>query len=122
MSKASRSSGFDKVVSALAWVALIFLIFPVVLTAVVSFNDSFMIEFPPKAYSLKWYWNIANIHAIGVSTLISASIAFVAATLCTVLAIGASLAISRYDLPGKSLLTAFLLSPITVPMVAIGTI
>lgn len=120
MSKAIKTSRFDKTISALAWLALTFLVFPVLLTAVVSFNDSFMIEFPPKAYSLKWYWNIAEIHAIGVSTLISVSIALVAATLCTALAIGASLAISRYDLPGKSLLTAFLLSPITVPMVAIG--
>lgn len=120
MSRLAGSSRFDKIVTTFAWLALAFLVFPVVLTAIVSFGDSFMIEFPPKAYSLKWYWNISEIHAIGVSTLISVSIAFVAATLCTVLAIAASLAISRYSVAGKSFLTAFLLSPITVPMVAIG--
>lgn len=119
-SKAAPHSLFDRAVSVMAWLALVFLLFPVVLTAVVSFNDSFFIEFPPKALSFKWYQNIANVHAIGRSTLISASIALSAALLCTTLAVAASLAISRYDFPGKALLTAFLLSPITMPMVAVG--
>jgi putative spermidine/putrescine transport system permease protein len=111
---------FDRIVSLIAWLALIFLLFPVILTAIVSLNASFFIEFPPKDFSFRWYWNIANIQAIGRATLISASVALTAGILCTVLAIGASLAISRYQLPGKAFLTAFLLSPITMPMVAVG--
>jgi putative spermidine/putrescine transport system permease protein len=120
MSRKPPKGIFDKTVSGIAWLALIFLLFPVFLTAVVSFNESFFIEFPPKAFSFKWYLNIANIEAIGRSTLISASIAFCAALLCTTLAIAASISISRYAFPGKSLMTAFLLSPITMPMVAVG--
>jgi putative spermidine/putrescine transport system permease protein len=119
-SKAPTKNSFDYAVSITAWLALIFLLAPVLLTAIVSFNSSFFIEFPPKAFSFKWYWNIANIAAIGQSTLISLSIAFVAALLCTTLAIAAALAIARYHFPGKVLMTAFLLSPITMPMVAVG--
>jgi putative spermidine/putrescine transport system permease protein len=119
-SAAPATTLFDRIVGFLAWLALIFLLFPVVLTAIVSLNDSFFIEFPPKALSFKWYFNIVNIHAIGRSTLISASIALSAALLCTTLAIAASLAISRYQFSGKAFLTAFLLSPITMPMVAVG--
>jgi putative spermidine/putrescine transport system permease protein len=111
---------FERIVSLVAWLALFFLLFPVVLTAVVSLNASFFIEFPPKDFSFRWYWNIANIEAIGSATLISVSIALAAAVLCTALAIGASLAITRYQFPGKAFLTAFLLSPITMPMVAVG--
>lgn len=120
MSNAAPTNLFDRIVGLMAWLALAFLLFPVVLTAIVSVNESFFIEFPPKALSFKWYLNIANIQAIGRSTLISVSIALSAALLCTTLAIAASLAISRFEFPGKALLTAFLLSPITMPMVAVG--
>lgn len=107
-------------VNGAAWAAMIFLVFPVVLTVVVSFNGSFFIEFPPKSFSLEWYANIATIHRIGEATLISLGIAVLAALVATLFAIGAALALVRFPLPAKPLITAFLLSPITVPIVAIG--
>lgn len=111
---------FDVAVTFVGWLALVFLVFPVVLTAIVSFNASYMIQFPPESYSIRWYENIANIHSIGKSTLTSLSIALCAAILSTVLAVGAALAISRHRFPGRDLLTGLFLSPITMPMVAIG--
>jgi len=111
---------FKLAVNAIGWGAVFFLVFPVLLTVLVSFNASFFIEVPPKAYSLEWYRNIANINRIGEATLISLSIALVAGTLVTALGLGAALAIVRFDFPGKALVTAFLLSPVTVPIVAIG--
>ena len=61
------------------WAAMIFLVFPVILTVVVSFNGSFFIEFPPKSLSLEWYGNIAAIHRIGQATLISFGVALLSA-------------------------------------------
>lgn len=119
-SEKGRPGSFAVVTTAMAWLTIAFLIFPVVLTAIVSFNASFFIEFPPKAYSLAWYANIPKIHKILDATLISAAIALGSALCATVLALGASLAIARSNLPGRAALTAFLLSPITLPMVAIG--
>ncbi|MBP7065730.1 ABC transporter permease [Ferrovibrio sp.] len=116
----SDRNSFQIITSALAWIALAFLVFPVLLTAVVSFNASFFIEFPPKALALKWYANIGNIHRILDATLISAGIALASAIIATILAIGGSLALARSGLPGRAAITAFLLSPVTVPMVAIG--
>jgi len=111
---------FRWTVWALGAFALAFLVFPVLLTVLVSFNASFFIEVPPKAYSLDWYANIAKIHKIGEATLISFSIALVAGLLVTALGLFAALAIVRYPFPGKPAVTAFLLSPVTVPIVAIG--
>lgn len=104
----------------LGWAAILFLVFPVFLTALVSFNASFFIEIPPRSYSLEWYANIANIHKIGEATLISLGIAALAASLVTILAIATAIAIVRYPFPGKAVVTAFLLSPVAVPIVAIG--
>lgn len=104
----------------LGWAAILFLVFPVFLTALVSFNGNFFIEIPPTSYSLEWYYNIANINKIGEATLISFGIALLAATLVTIIATAAAIAIVRYPFPGKAALTSFLLSPVAVPVVAIG--
>jgi len=116
----SEGRAYRLAVACLGWGAVAFLVFPVALTVLVSFNHSFFIEVPPASYSLKWYRNIANIHEIAIATLTSLAIATLGATLVTLLAIGAAIAIVRYPLPGKAALTAFLLSPVAVPVVAIG--
>lgn len=111
---------YRAVIGVAGWGALVFLVFPVVLTVVVSFNASFFIEFPPKALSLDWYANITAIHRIGQATLISLGVGLLSAALATFLAIGAALVLTRFPLPAKPVVTAFLLSPVTVPIVAIG--
>ena len=116
----SAAPVFRRLLAALAWLGIAFLVFPVLLTALASLNDGFFIELPPKAYSFRWYWAIADIHRIGEATLWSLLIAVVSAAIATALALGAALAIARHPIPGKPALTAFLLSPVTVPMVAIG--
>jgi putative spermidine/putrescine transport system permease protein len=115
-----EDKSFRLFVNVAGWAALLFLMFPVFLTVVVSFNGSQFIEFPPKSLSLEWYANIASIHRIGTATLISLGIGLLAAGLATVFAIGAALVLVRFPLPAKPVLTAFLLSPVTVPTVAIG--
>lgn len=119
-SEAISRTGFDIIISIIGVVTTLFLVFPVFLTAIVSFNASFFIEFPPKSFSLNWYGNIANIHKIFDATIVSVLIALGSALFAVILAIGGSLALTRSSLPGRTALTAFLLSPITVPMVAIG--
>jgi len=103
-----------------AWIGIAFLVFPVLVTALASFNEGYFIEMPPKALSLRWYGAIADIHRIGEAVLWSLPIAFVAALLATAFGLGAALAIARHPLPGKPAITAVLLSPVTVPMVAIS--
>lgn len=116
----SEPALFRRGLAALAWLGIAFLVFPVLLTALASFNHAAFIELPPKAYSLRWYAAIADIHRIGEATLWSLLIAFAAATAATAFGLLAALAIARHPFPAKPATTAFLLSPVTVPMVAIG--
>lgn len=111
---------FRRIVTILGWMAIVFLVFPVVLTIVVSFGNSQFIEFPPKALSLDWYANIAKINKIGEATLLSLLIAAITGVLTVAMAIPAALALARYQFPGKATISAFLLSPVAVPMIAIG--
>jgi len=111
---------FRRLIAILGWTAMAFLVFPVVLTVVVSFSGSQFIEFPPKSFSLEWYANIAKINKIGEATLLSLLIAALTGVLTVAMAIPAALAIARHSFPGKSAISAFLLSPVAVPMIAIG--
>lgn len=116
----SEDRNFRLLIAVLGWASMAFLVFPVALTVLVSFNGSYFIEVPPTSYSLEWYKNIAKINKIGEATLISFGVAIVAGTLVVIMALGTSIAIVRYSFPGKAALTSFLLSPVAVPIVAIG--
>lgn len=116
----SDDPSYRMAVGVLGWFGMAFLVFPVLLTIVVSFGGSVFIEFPPQSFSLKWYANIAEVQQIGRAVLISLGVALATAAIATVMAIPAALAITRHDFPGRGTLVAFLVSPVTVPMVAIG--
>ncbi|MEL6316876.1 MAG: ABC transporter permease [Pseudomonadota bacterium] len=112
--------GFRWAVAALGWLGMAFIVAPVLLTVLVSFNDSFFIEVPPNEYSLRWYYNIGAINKIWEATLTSLGVALASATLVTILGLIAALALTRHAFPAKPAVTAFLLSPVTVPIAAIG--
>jgi putative spermidine/putrescine transport system permease protein len=107
-------------VDVLGWLGVGFLLLPVAVTILVSFNASPFIEVPPSSYSLAWYVNVASINKIVTATLTSLTVALVAGALATLLGLFAALALVRSPVPGKPAVTAFLLSPLMVPLVAIG--
>ena len=111
---------YRTVMGGLAWLGLAFLAFPVIVTVVVSFEASSFIAFPPNSLSLRWYSEIGSITRIAEATLTSFQIAVGSATLATLLAGGAAMALVRGPLPFGGTVAAVLASPISLPMVAIG--
>jgi len=100
---------------------LFFLILPIVITIIISFDPrSYLAYLPPPALSVRWYESFlrnpnfmqglrTSVVVGGVSTLIS-----------TVLGIFASYGLVRYDFRGKESLNNFFLSPLVVPSVVTG--
>jgi putative spermidine/putrescine transport system permease protein len=111
---------FRAVVAVLALLGLAFLVFPVIFTGVVAFGGSIFIEFPPQSLSLRWFENIGRINRIWDATITSLYIGLITATIATAMGAAAALALVRSPLPGKAALTSLLLSPIALPIVAIG--
>jgi putative spermidine/putrescine transport system permease protein len=107
-------------ISGLAGLGLAFLAFPVLVTTVASFEASNFIAFPPTGWSLRWYGRIPLITRIGEATLISLQVAVASATLATLLALGAAMALVRGRVPLSGPIAALLASPISLPMIAIG--
>ena len=91
----SDDPAYRATVSVLGWAGMAFLVFPVLLTIVVSFGGSVFIEFPPQSFSLKWYGNIAQVQQIGRAVLTSLAIALIEAALATAMAIRRDLGIAE---------------------------
>lgn len=111
---------YNATLGTLAWAGVAFLVFPVLFTFIVSFNGGIFIEFPPPSLSWRWYENIAKIHRILPALGVSFAVALAAGSIATLTGVAVALALVRLPLPFKAAITAFLLSPVTIPIVAIG--
>jgi putative spermidine/putrescine transport system permease protein len=101
---------------------LIFLAFPIIVVAVVSFSSATYLTFPPPGFGLKWYeayfGNDDWLRPTWVSLWVAAAVVVLSTTLGTVAALG----IARLSKPMRVLATGLILSPLIVPgiVVAIG--
>lgn len=98
----------------------LYLILPIVFIVLLSFGSSRWLAFPPPAWTLKWYrdfWSDDQwIHSIFTSLRIAVTVT----VLSTGLGLAASLGIVRGRFPGRSLVRAFLLMPMVLPVVVLA--
>ena len=103
-----------------ALAVLAFLVAPIVIVVVASFNDSQVLSFPVERFSLRWYqalWeDSVLIEAFNVSLVVAA----IATVLSILIGLPAAIAINRYRFPGRDLISAFLLSPLMIPLIVLG--
>lgn len=107
-------------VAVLASFVYLFLIMPSLIVIPMSFGDSTEFQFPPRTISLQLYetfffdsdWMAATIRSLQVASM----------TTCMAVAFGltASYGIVRGRIPGRQILTVFLLSPMLVPLIVIA--
>jgi len=97
-----------------------FLYLPIVLLVVFSFNDSPLMVFPLKGFTLKWYGALSQakemLRAARNSLLLGLASSAVATTLGTM----AALALARYRFPGRTLFLAISSMPLVIPYVVLG--
>jgi putative spermidine/putrescine transport system permease protein len=96
--------------------AVIFL--PLVLTLYLSLFNETIIVFPPRGYTLGWYGRIAG--AFGGALWTSLRIALASVAVSLLIGVPAGIGLSRYRFRGRDALSTFLLSPLTIPGIAIG--
>ena len=101
-------------------VILFFLYAPIMVMALMSFNASEFYAFPLH-FTLDWYRKLAGNAPIISSAWRSVWIAIVTTAIATTLGTAASLALFRYDFPGKRVLQVMLFPPIAIPWLIIGT-
>jgi spermidine/putrescine transport system permease protein len=99
---------------------LVFLYAPIIVMAAMSFNASEFYQLPLQP-SVVWYNKLASNTEILTAAWRSIWIALVTTVTATLLGTAASLALFRYDFPGKRLLQTMLFPPIAIPWLIIGT-
>jgi putative spermidine/putrescine transport system permease protein len=101
-------------------IILLFLLAPILVIFLVSFNGTELLTFPPPSYSLRWFAQYFRNEEFIRSTLLSLLIAVESTVLVLFLGILASLSITRYSFRGKRMVEIFLLSPLFIPRILLG--
>jgi putative spermidine/putrescine transport system permease protein len=97
--------------------AYTFLLAPILVLILASFDDAKFFRFPPQNYSLRWYE--AAVASTEYRSALSASsiIALVAGTLSILVGSLAAFALVRFAMPGKRWIEAILLAPLVLPLI-----
>jgi ABC-type spermidine/putrescine transport system permease subunit II len=125
MSDAPTRRGFEPVMlKALGAAFIVFIVayilIPVLVTLVMSFNDASMIRFPINAWSLKWYQDFFASPQWTDALKSSVIIATGTAILSTVSGILAAWAFERFSIPFKNALYLLIMLPLFMPGVVLG--
>lgn len=98
----------------------VFMLAPLVVVILVSFTDKGFISMPFSGASWRWYEAILENDSFIAAFRRSLVLAAGSATLATLLAVPAGMAIAWYRFPGRDTLLGLLLSPLMVPHVVLG--
>ncbi|SAL58872.1 binding-protein-dependent transport systems inner membrane component [Caballeronia arvi] len=108
------------VVRIVAWLVLAYLALPLVIIVGASVTQSQFLAFPPKGITLHWYGvamqDASYMSAFATSTVLAA----VATVVSVVMAVSASIALTRFEVPGRGVIEAVLMSPLVLPSLVLG--
>ena len=99
---------------------LAFLVAPILVIVITSFNASPYLEFPPRGLSLRWYVNFVSSPQWIEPALLSLQIALFVTVAATLLGTSAAIGIVRGEFRAKRSLELFFVSPMVVPIVVLA--
>jgi putative spermidine/putrescine transport system permease protein len=99
---------------------LAFLYLPLVILAILAFNDSRVQRWPPTGFTLRWFTEAVGNPSLLSAVVNSLIVASVATALALVLGTLAALAVQRYAFFGKQTISFLLVLPIALPGVVTG--
>jgi len=97
-----------------------FMFLPVAVVVLLSFNASQFGSFPMTGFSFRWFVELAQNEAILRAFRTSIVLGALTAVISTTLGVLASLALVRYNVPGRNLISTLLIAPILVPEVVLA--
>ena len=101
--------------------SVLFLILPVVVSVVLSFDDrQFLGPFPPRQFSLRWYRSFVDNPAYLDGLIVSLKLAVLSTVISTLAGACAAYVLSVGRWPGRDTAEMLFLSPKFVPTVVIG--
>ena len=107
---------------ALAFNALVilFMVAPLVVVCIVAFTPGETLTIPTTEFSLRWFEQVFHHPDFVQSFWNSLQLALLSASISTLVAVPASIALVRYNVPGKGFLQGLFLSPLIIPHLVLG--
>lgn len=99
---------------------LVFVLAPVLVSVVSSFTAAEFLTFPPKGFSLRWYYRVMELEWFLTSMRTSLIVATVSTFIATVLAVLAARVLTRHRFRAKGAFEILMLSPLIIPGVVFG--
>ncbi len=96
----------------------VFLLAPIIVVVVSSFNAVGVLSFPPRSFTTRWYSEIDPTYTKAL--LVSLKVAAITVSIAVVVGVPGALALARGSFPGRSVLNAACLSPLMVPALVVG--
>ncbi|URJ43299.1 ABC transporter permease [Paenibacillus polymyxa] len=98
----------------------IFLLGPLLIISVTSFEPGTVLKFPPQGFSLRWYENIFKVDLFMSTFKTSIVVSLLGNILALLIGMPAAYALSRFSFRGKDALNALFLSPLLIPGIVLG--
>lgn len=99
---------------------VVFLYAPIAILLIFSFNNSVLPTFPLSGFTFTWYRQFLSDPELHSALATSAIVAVVSSLGAVILGTLASIALTRRRFRGKTIVSAFLLSPLVIPYVVFG--
>ncbi|ANN67236.1 ABC transporter permease [Bordetella bronchialis] len=99
---------------------LAFILLPVVVVTLASFNDKALLTFPPQSWSWRWFERAFTYPDFQDGFRASLVVTLWASLLALAIGTALAIAVKRFDFPGKHALQAVLLSPLVIPHFTLG--
>ncbi len=99
---------------------LAFVLLPVFVVTIASFNEKAILTFPPESYSLKWFERVFSYPDFREGFKASLVVTFASSLIALVVGTLLSVAIKRMEFGGKQTLLAILHAPLVVPHFTLG--
>lgn len=99
---------------------LLFLQLPILLLIIFSFNDSVLLVFPLRGFTLQWYRELLQATELINAAKNSLVIGLVSSVVATALGGAAAIAIARYNFPGRDFFLNIATLPLVIPYVVLA--
>jgi putative spermidine/putrescine transport system permease protein len=105
---------------AVATLAVVFLLAPLVVTVLVAFSSSSVFALPPPEWSLRWFERLPNARGLWPALATSLQVAVVSTAIALVLGTLCAIGVVRGRFRGREALVTFMVSPLMMPGLVLG--
>lgn len=101
-------------------IVLLWLLLPIVMPLSIAFSESEAIAFPPRGFTLKWFYEVFEYESLVEGFKLSAIIALLASFIAILLNIPVSYILTRFQVPYKKVIERVFDLPILVPEIVLS--